>query len=89
MTMTRVNIAEAKAKLSHYLRLVASGEQVVICERNSPVAELVPIKTPVDWEKRRMAFGWTTLPMTDEEWHEAIRPMTDEEADRFLETGDY
>src|SRR6266849_5494628 len=40
MTMIVVNIHEAKAKLSEYLDAVASGERVVICKRNQPVAEL-------------------------------------------------
>src|SRR5689334_1544538 len=40
MTMIVVNIHEAKAKLSEYLDAVAGGEQVVICKRNRPVAEL-------------------------------------------------
>ena len=40
MTMLMVNIAEAKAKLSEYLEAVARGEQVIICNRNQPVAEL-------------------------------------------------
>jgi prevent-host-death family protein len=40
MTMMIVNIFEAKAKLSEYLDLAASGERVVICKRNRPVAEL-------------------------------------------------
>jgi prevent-host-death family protein len=40
MTMIVININEAKAKLSEYLDAVANGEQVVICKRNRPVAEL-------------------------------------------------
>jgi len=40
MTMIVINIHEAKAKLSEYLDAVANGEQVVICKRNRPVAEL-------------------------------------------------
>jgi antitoxin (DNA-binding transcriptional repressor) of toxin-antitoxin stability system len=40
MTMKMVNIFEAKAKLSKYLEIVASGERVLICKRNQPVAEL-------------------------------------------------
>ena len=43
MTMTKINVFEAKAKLSEYLDRVAAGEQVVICKRNRPVAELRPI----------------------------------------------
>jgi antitoxin (DNA-binding transcriptional repressor) of toxin-antitoxin stability system len=38
--MIMVNIHEAKAKLSEYLEAVERGEQVVICRRNRPVAEL-------------------------------------------------
>jgi len=40
MTMIVVNINEAKAKLSEYLDAAATGERVVICKRNQPVAEL-------------------------------------------------
>jgi antitoxin (DNA-binding transcriptional repressor) of toxin-antitoxin stability system len=40
MVMLKVNVAEAKAKLSEYLTSVAEGETVVICNRNVPVAEL-------------------------------------------------
>jgi antitoxin (DNA-binding transcriptional repressor) of toxin-antitoxin stability system len=40
MTMKVVNIYEAKAKLSEFLDAVASGERVLICKRNQPVAEL-------------------------------------------------
>jgi antitoxin (DNA-binding transcriptional repressor) of toxin-antitoxin stability system len=40
MTMKMVNIFEAKAKLSEYVEAAASGERVLICKRNQPVAEL-------------------------------------------------
>ena len=40
MVMLKVNVAEAKAKLSEYIAAVAAGETVVICNRNVPVAEL-------------------------------------------------
>lgn len=43
LTMIKVNVFEAKAKLSHYLDLLRQGERVVICRRNHPVAELVAI----------------------------------------------
>lgn len=41
--MTRVNIFEAKARLSEYLDRMVKGEQIVICRRNQPVAELRPV----------------------------------------------
>lgn len=42
-SMTKVNIAEAKALLSSLLDQAQSGEEVVICRRNVPVAELRPL----------------------------------------------
>lgn len=56
--ITRVNIAEAKAKLSQLLDRALAGEEVVICRSGRPVARL----SPVD-EQRRRPFGvaahWT------------------------------
>jgi prevent-host-death family protein len=43
LTMIRVNVADAKANLSRYLEQVEQGETVVLCRRNVPVAQLVPI----------------------------------------------
>lgn len=41
--MTKVNIVEAKAQLSSLLDQAQSGETVVICRHNTPVAELRPV----------------------------------------------
>lgn len=46
LVMIKVNIHEAKTHLSRLLRQVRSGERVVICERNEPVAELTPVVRP-------------------------------------------
>ena len=43
MVMIKINIFEAKAKLSEYLERTANGEHIVICRHNKPVAELRPI----------------------------------------------
>jgi len=40
--MRSVNIAELKNGLSKYLRYAKSGEEVIIRDRNRPVAKLVP-----------------------------------------------
>lgn len=44
--MITANIHEAKAKLSEYLAAVERGETVVICRRNTPVAEIKPVAKP-------------------------------------------
>ena len=38
--MKKVNVFEAKARFSECLDAVLRGEQVVICRRNTPIAEL-------------------------------------------------
>jgi prevent-host-death family protein len=37
-----VKVAELKAQLSAYLRSARSGQSVVVCDRDTPVARLVP-----------------------------------------------
>ena len=43
MTMIRINVAEAKARLSHYLETVEGEETIVVCRRNVPIAEIRPL----------------------------------------------
>ena len=78
MTMIVVNIYEAKAKLSEYLDAVATGERVVICKRNHPVAELRAV------DQKRMqprpiggAKGQVSIPPS------FFEPMPDEFLDAF------
>jgi antitoxin (DNA-binding transcriptional repressor) of toxin-antitoxin stability system len=40
MVMIKVNIADAKAHFSRYLKKVEQGETVVLARRNRPVAEI-------------------------------------------------
>ena len=37
-----VRVAELKAGLSAYLRAVRAGRSVVVCDRDTPIARLVP-----------------------------------------------
>jgi prevent-host-death family protein len=43
--MRSVNVAELKNRLSKYLTFARAGEEVVIRDRNLPVAKLVPLST--------------------------------------------
>jgi prevent-host-death family protein len=43
MTM-RVGIAELKARLSEYLRTVRRGETIFVLDRDTPVAQIVPVR---------------------------------------------
>jgi prevent-host-death family protein len=41
--MRQVRIAELKSHLSEYLRAVRAGETISVLDRDTPVAEIVPI----------------------------------------------
>ena len=41
--MASVQIADLKNNLSAYLRKVRTGEEVIICDRKSPIAKIVPL----------------------------------------------
>jgi prevent-host-death family protein len=59
--MKSVRIAHLKAHLSRYLAEVRRGETVIVCDRNTPIARLVPFAEPND--------GFVV--------HEPTRPITD------------
>ena len=42
MVMTRVGVAKLKAGLSKYLRKVKAGKEVVVYDRDTPIARIVP-----------------------------------------------
>ncbi len=42
--MKTAAVAQLKAELSRYLRLVKSGEEILVTERRVPVARLIPIE---------------------------------------------
>jgi prevent-host-death family protein len=43
--MRTVNIAELKNRLSAYLNQVKDGEEIVVRDRNVPVARIVPLRS--------------------------------------------
>ena len=43
--MTKVGIAQLKAHLSRYVRIIRRGETVVVLDRNQPVARIVPFQS--------------------------------------------
>ncbi len=64
--MIKVNIHEIKGQLSKYIELVETGETVIVCKRNVPVAELRRIeqeqkKTPVLGSAARAGIDGTTF----------------------------
>lgn len=52
--MIRLNIHEAKTHLSRYLDRIADGETILLCKRNTPIAEIRRIPSPL---KHRRPIG--------------------------------
>jgi len=76
--MKRVNVYEAKARLSEYLARVEAGETVVICRRNQPIAELRALPAVrTEPRPRGLATGLFEVPESFRE------PLTDDLISRF------
>src|SRR5271157_1724339 len=64
--MRTAKISELKAKLSAHIRYVKNGEEVLILDRNTPVARLVSVKPYEgigDRESRLIAQGVMSPPI--------------------------
>jgi prevent-host-death family protein len=48
--MKRVKIAELKDRLSEHLRAVEQGAEVVVTDRNRPIARIAPVSTSAGLE---------------------------------------
>ena len=55
--MKAVRIAELKARLSEYLRAVRRGETIAVLDRETLVAEIVPVRAPNALRIRKPAAG--------------------------------
>jgi prevent-host-death family protein len=61
--MASVKIADLKNNLSAYLRKVRTGEEVIICDRKSPIAKIVPLGTSdLDLEEQELIAKGLMLP---------------------------
>jgi prevent-host-death family protein len=76
--MRSVNVAELKNKLSKYLTFAKGGEEIVIRDRNLPVAKLVPFSTDEGSEEELLlvAAGKMRLPKTAVKLKELVRIPT-------------
>ena len=78
-----VSVAEAKSQLPALIKRAETGERITICRHGEPVADLVRTAAPgkrtpkLGFLKGKIGKGWEN----DDWW----RPMTEEEAEAFLE----
>jgi prevent-host-death family protein len=79
--MKQLNLAEAKAKLSHLVDQAAKGKGVIIAKSGTPMAKLVPL----DEEKpRKIKFGSLKHVLTDEVVSAIEAPLPDDILDAML-----
>ncbi len=90
--MKTVGIAELKNRLSHYLDGVRRGEEVVIRDRNHPIAKIVPLTSEFSEEELALAAAgilrlpenatlpadFWTAPRPEVTAQEAIKAVVDE-----------
>lgn len=82
--MRTVNIGELKAKLSAHIRMVREGAEVLVCDRNKPVARIIPWHGENQPERERLliARGVLTPPLkrraADASWPEPPGDVPDE-----------
>ena len=62
--MRTVKISDLKARLSAHLQFVRDGEELLVCDRNKPVARIVPCSAEDEPERERrlIARGIMTPP---------------------------
>lgn len=77
-----VSVTEAKNKLTQLLTAVEKGERVTIERHGHIIAEIVK-----PCPKRAPKFGTLKgiIQMSPQQFHEATRPMTDDEVNSFLQ----
>ncbi|MBW4040175.1 MAG: type II toxin-antitoxin system prevent-host-death family antitoxin [Acidobacteria bacterium] len=70
--MRTVNIGELKNQLSGYLQHVKDGEEIVIRDRNVPVARILPFRHGAEWdqEAKMVASGAMKMPEEEMDWEQ-------------------
>ena len=76
--MIKVNIHDAKTHLSEYLDRLAKGETIILCKRNTPIAEIRPLP-PTRQTKRPIGLAKNKLKIPKS----FFKPLPDELVDAF------
>ena len=67
--MKAINVTELKAHLSKYLRMASRGTQILVNDRDEPIAQLGPPQSePRSWRERMAKAG--RLRLGSQKWSE-------------------
>lgn len=75
MVMKTANVADLKNRLSAYLQLVREGEEVIVKDRNQPIARITPYNVSGASESERRLVARGALKPPEEEttnWDEFL-----------------
>ncbi len=75
---TVLNMHEAKTHLSEHVAKLKAGDRIILCRRNRPVAEILPIAEPAS-EPRPVGLGKGLAEMPDS----FFDPLPDDILDLF------
>jgi antitoxin (DNA-binding transcriptional repressor) of toxin-antitoxin stability system len=81
-TTTTLNMHEAKTHLSRHVARLKPGDRIILCRRNLPVAEILPISEP-SGEPRPMGLGEGLAEVPDSFYD----PLPDDILEGFSGTG--
>ena len=79
--MKQTKVSELKSNLSAYLADVRRGETIIVCDRNTPVARMVPFEDGADDFK----IDEATRPWTDVKKIKGVRPSKTIDVDKLLQ----
>jgi prevent-host-death family protein len=85
--MRTVNISDLKARLSAHLQHVRDGEELLVCDRNKPVARIVPCSADDEPERERrlIARGIMTPPLKKRSSPVSLPPPAGNVSDEVME----
>jgi prevent-host-death family protein len=81
IAMKQLNLAEAKAKLSHLVDQAAKGRGVIIAKSGIPLAKLVPLD---DQKPKKLKFGTLKGVLSDHVVEAIEAPLPDDVLDAML-----
>jgi prevent-host-death family protein len=83
--MRTVNISDLKARLSEHIRLVRDGEEVLVCDRNKPVARIVPCLQEDQPERERRLIARGVLVPPKKRRRSSLPPPAGNVSDEVME----
>jgi prevent-host-death family protein len=82
--MSKVGIAELKARLSHHLRKVRRGQVLIVLDRDRPVARIVPYdsESPLEVRRATRRAGELRLPPPPARPTDSLKVLLEDRASR-------